>query len=51
MLFSAFKLPQCALKVILPLYIDLVVKVVFVWLFYTVPLGEVNNYFNERNSA
>lgn len=31
MLFSAFKLPRCALKVILPLYIDLVVKVVFVW--------------------
>jgi len=30
MLFSVFKLPQCALEVILPLHIDLLVKVVFV---------------------
>lgn len=30
MLFSAFKLPQCALEVILPLHIDRLVKVAFV---------------------
>lgn len=30
MLSSAFKLPQCALEVILPLHIDLLMKAVFV---------------------